>query len=84
MQWHHGWRSDPAHQRQSLTLIEHASVPFAFSTDDPILDGFRRYPDIRAYIQGHCQAIVGTGLLLVDTRRTPAGRFGALGFPCFS
>jgi hypothetical protein len=82
--WHHRWRSDPVHQRQSLALLEHESVPFAFSTHDPILDDFKSYPIIREYLLKNYVELEGAGgVLLVDTRRKPTGQFGALGFPCF-
>jgi hypothetical protein len=84
LQWHHGWRSDAPHERQSLELLEDQSVPFAFSTNDPVLDDLRAYPRIHAYLQEHYLAIEGTdGLLFADARRQPTGSFGALGFPCF-
>jgi len=84
VQWHHGWRSDPVHARQSLTLLEAQSVPFAFSTHDPVLADLERYPDIRRYFEQNYAEVTGShGLLLVDRRRQPTGRFGALGLPCF-
>ena len=82
--WHHRWRSDAAHQRQSLALLERQSVPFAFSTHDPVLEDFKTYPLIRDYLVEHYVELPGTsGLVLVDTRRKATGTFGALGFPCF-
>jgi hypothetical protein len=82
--WHHRWRSDPSHELQSLSLIEQQTVPFAFSTHDPILDDFKAYPSIREYLVKHYVELDGSdGLLLVDSRRQSTGRFGALGFPCF-
>lgn len=84
LQWHHRWRSAPVHEEQALALIRGQSVPFAFSTHDPVLDDFKAYPRIHAYLTDHYVEIEGTGgLLLVDTRRQPTGRFGRLGFPCF-
>jgi hypothetical protein len=84
LQWHHGWRSDPVHARQSLALLQAQSVPFAFSTHDPVLADLERYPDIRSYFEQNYSEVQGShGLLLVDRRRQPTGRFGALGFPCF-
>ena len=82
--WHHGWRSDPVHEGQSLTRLQQQSVPFAFSTTDPVLDDFKSYPRIRAYLLEHYVELEGSyGMLLIDTRRTPTGTFAALGFPCF-
>jgi hypothetical protein len=82
--WHHEWRSDPPHLAQSLALLEQQSVPFAFSTHDPVLDDLKTYPPIRAYFTAHYAALEESGgRLLVDTRRKPGGTFGALGFPCF-
>lgn len=82
--WHDGWRSDPVGEQQSLTLLQRQSVPFAYSTHDPVLDDFRRYPRIREYLLKHYVELEGSrGLVLVDTRRRPTGTFGAMGFPCF-
>ena len=82
--WRTGWRSDPPHQMQSLALLQHQSVPFAFSTDDPVLEDLGRYPAIRDYLVQHYVALAGSdGRLLLDRRRQPTGKFGALGFPCF-
>jgi hypothetical protein len=84
LQWHHRWRSDAEHEAQSLRLIERQSVPFAFSTHDPVLDDLEAYPRIRDYFATHYTELPGSGgLLLIDTRRQPTGRFGAVGFPCF-
>ncbi|MBI2188920.1 MAG: hypothetical protein HYU37_17615 [Acidobacteria bacterium] len=84
LQWHHGWRSDTAHEAQSLALLQRQSVPFAFSTHDPVLDDFKAYPRLHAYLTDNYDEIEGSGgLLLVDKRRPPTGRFGRLGFPCF-
>jgi hypothetical protein len=83
--WHEGWRSDPARERQSLELLQHQSVPFAYSTHDPVLDDFRRYPNIRTYLAENYLELEGSrGLVLIDRRRQPSGEFGALGFPCFN
>jgi len=82
--WHHRWRADPVREAQSLALLERQSVPFAFSTHDPVLDDFRPYPKIREYLSRHYVELEGSGgLLLVDSRRHPTGRYGALGLPCF-
>jgi hypothetical protein len=76
--------SDPVRQRQLLTMLEQQSVPFAFSTHDPLLEDLKRYPLIREYILRHYVEVEGTdGLLLVDARRMPTSRFGRLGLPCF-
>jgi hypothetical protein len=84
LEWHQGWLSDPFHERQSLMLLRTQSVPFAFSTHDPVLDDLRAYPDIRRYFQENYVALEGSGgLLLVDHRRHASGHFGAVGFPCF-
>ncbi len=82
--WHDKWRSDPVREQQSLDLLQHQSVPFAFSTHDPVLDDLKAYPMIRAYFRANYAELEGSfGHLLVDRRRTPVRTFGALGFPCF-
>ena len=82
--WHEAWRADPARELQSLSLLQRQSVPFAYSTHDPVLDDFRRYPRIREYLLANYTELEGSrGLLLVDTRRQPTGEFGSMGFPCF-
>ncbi|MBI4486020.1 MAG: hypothetical protein HY655_08425 [Acidobacteria bacterium] len=82
--WHEGFRSDPARERQSLALLRRQSVPFAYSTHDPVFDDLKRYPRIQAYMKEHYRELPGSrGLVLVDARRTPTGVFGQLGFPCF-
>ena len=84
IEWHHGWRSDPVHARESLELLQSQSVPFGFSTNDPVLDDLGKYPDIRRYFEQNYVELEGSrGQLFVDRRRQPTGRFGALGFPCF-
>jgi hypothetical protein len=84
LEWHQGWLSDPPHERQSLMLLRTQSVPFAFSTHDPVLDDLRPYPDIRRYFQENYVSLEGSGgLLLVDRRRHPTGHFGVVGLPCF-
>ncbi|OFW15582.1 MAG: hypothetical protein A3H29_16570 [Acidobacteria bacterium RIFCSPLOWO2_02_FULL_67_21] len=83
--WHESWRADPARELQSLSLLQRQSVPFAYSTHDPVLEDFRRYPRIREHLLTHYAELEGSrGLLLVDRRRQPTGTFGAMGFPCFS
>jgi hypothetical protein len=82
--WHIGWRSDAARQTELLELLERQSVPFAFSTHDPVLTDLKRYPHIHRYFTPHYEELNGTqGLVLVDTRRQATSRFGRLGFPCF-
>jgi hypothetical protein len=82
--WHEGFRSDPVLEAQSLALLQHQSVPFAYSTHDPVFDDFTRYPRIQQYLKTHYAELEGSrGLVLVDTRRRPTGQFGNLGFPCF-
>jgi hypothetical protein len=82
--WHHGYLSDPIRERGLLAMLEQQSVPFAFSTHDPVLEDLKRYPLIRQYMLEHYVEVDGTsGLLLIDARRQPTGRFGGLGLPCF-
>ena len=82
--WHDKWRSDPRREQQSLELLQHQSVPFAFSTHDPVLDDLKPYPRIRAYFQANYRELEGSfGHLLVDRRRKSVRTFGDLGFPCF-
>ncbi|MBI4486222.1 MAG: hypothetical protein HY655_09450 [Acidobacteria bacterium] len=82
--WHHGWRSDPVREGRLLELLQNQSVPFAFSTHDPVFADLKRYPRIHEYFRKHYAELDGTrGLVLVDTRRQPTSRFGHLGFPCF-
>jgi hypothetical protein len=82
--WHYGWRSDAAHEAESLALLQRQSVPIAFSTEDPVLDNFKSYPRIRAYLERYYLPVEGTdGLIMVDARRRPTGSFGPGGFPCF-
>jgi 4-amino-4-deoxy-L-arabinose transferase-like glycosyltransferase len=82
--WKHGWRSDPQREQESLALLRTQSVPFAVSTNDPVLIDFRRYPRIREYLLKNYAEVEGSnGNILVDTRRRPSGRYGPNGFPCF-
>jgi hypothetical protein len=84
IEWHHGWRSEPKHVHESLELLQHQSVPFAFSTDDPVLVDLEKYPEVHRYFEQNYVELEGSdGLVLVDRRRHPTGPFGALGFPCF-
>jgi len=83
--WHHLWRTDPEREQEALDLLKTQSVPFAYSTQELVLVDFRNYPRIRAYLEQNYRILDGhDGHLLVDRRRTPTSRFGALGFPCFS
>jgi hypothetical protein len=85
VQWHHGWRSDPVHEQQSLALLERQSVLFAVSTHDRVLDDLKAYPHIHDYFLQHYAELQGThGTVLVDRRRHRTGIFGQLGFPCFA
>lgn len=82
--WHERFRSDPAREQQSLELLQRQSVPFAYSTHDPVFDDVRAYPGIQAYLRAHYGELPGSGgLVLVDRRRAPTGVFGQFGFPCF-
>jgi len=84
IRWRRGWRSDAVHEAQSLALLQHQSVPIAFSTADPVLDTFKSYPHIHAYLEQYYAPVEGTkGFILVDTRRRPNGTFGPERFPCF-
>jgi hypothetical protein len=82
--WRHRWRTDPRHEAESLALVERQSVPFAFSTGAPVLDDLKPYPRVHAHVMAHYTVFPGSdGRLLVDSRRTPTGRFGPFDFPCF-
>jgi hypothetical protein len=82
--WHHGWGADPVHEARSLALLARQAVPFAVSTHDPVLEDFRRYPRILDHLTRHYVELEGSGgLVLVDARRTPTGRWGPSGWPCF-
>jgi hypothetical protein len=84
IRWRRGWRSDPFHEAQSLALLQRQSVPIAFSTADPVLDTFKSYPRIHAYLADNYTAVEGTkGFIMVDKRRRPTGTFGPDRFPCF-
>jgi hypothetical protein len=83
--WHEKWRSDPRREMQSLELLQRQSVPFAYSTHDPVFNDFAPYPRIREYLKQYYVELEGSrGLVLIDTRRQPTGTFGTLGFPCFA
>jgi hypothetical protein len=82
--WRRGWRSDPVHEAESLALLQRQSVPIAFSTADPVMDTFKSYPRIHAYLEKYYVPVEGTrGFILVDARRRPTGTFGPERFPCF-
>jgi hypothetical protein len=82
--WHHGWRSDPGREMQSLALLETQSVPFVFSTTYPVLEDFTKYPRIREHLLKHYVELNGTqGFVLVDRRRQATGRFEPFDLPCF-
>jgi hypothetical protein len=82
--WHTGWRSDAAREAESLAMIERSSVPIAFSTHDPVLVDFARYPRIRQYLETHYRAVEGAeGKILIDARRQQTGTFGPREYPCF-
>jgi hypothetical protein len=84
LRWRRGWRSDPVHEAQSLTLLKRQSVPIAFSTADPVLDTFRSYPHIYAYLTEYYRTVEGSnGFIMVDRRRRATGTFGPDKFPCF-
>jgi hypothetical protein len=82
--WRHGWRRDPRHEAQSLALLQRQSVPFALSTSAPVFEELAPYPRLHEYFMTHYTVFPGSnGRLLIDSRRTPAGRFGPFDFPCF-
>ena len=55
-----------------------------FSTHDPVLNDFSKFPSIRQHLEQHYAPLEGSeGRLLYDRRRTPTGTYGRLGFPCF-
>lgn len=82
--WRYGWRSDPHHEQQSLALILRQSVPFAYSTQNPVLVDFRQYPRIHEYLVTHYTPVGGSsGRLLVDKRRRPTRGYGPTALPCF-
>ncbi len=82
--WHFGWRSDPPREAESLALLVRQRVPFAFSTSDPLLADFTRYPRIHQYLLENFRAVDGyDGKLFVNTTLEPVRRFGPDGLPCF-
>jgi hypothetical protein len=82
--WHHRWRTDWEHETQLLALLERQTVPFAYSTHDPVLEDLAAYPRIKRHFDATYTVLPGSlGRLLVDSRRVPTGTFGPYGFPCF-
>jgi len=82
--WHDRWRSDAMHDAQSAELLQRQSVPFVFSTHNPILEDLSAYPRVSAYIKANYVELEGSqGNLMIDRRRVPTGQYRALGFPCF-
>ena len=82
--WHFNWRSDPAREAESMALLSRQRVPFAFSSSDPLLNDFTRYPRIHAYLVENFRAIDGfDGRLLVNTTLQPVRRFGERNLECF-
>lgn len=80
--WRQRWRRDAERQDESLALLRRQSVPFAYSTNDPVLDELEFYPSVRAYFVEH-YLVFKDGHLLVDRRRQPTRTFEPLGLPCF-
>jgi hypothetical protein len=84
IRWHTGWRSDPDSEARSLALLQRQSVPIVFSTHDPVLVDFRRYPRITDYLMQHYVPVEGSdGQILVDRRRQPVSQYGPRRWPCF-
>jgi hypothetical protein len=82
--WHRGWRSESAHEAQSLALLQRQSVPFAISTQVPVLEDLQAYPRIHAHFTSRYTEVPETGgRLLVERGRRPLGSFGPLRYPCF-
>ncbi|MBI3049031.1 MAG: hypothetical protein HYY76_12060 [Acidobacteria bacterium] len=82
--WRQRWRRDPAYEQQSLAMLQRQSVPFAFSTNDPVLEDFKFYPKIWEYLEENYVELQGTkGNVLVDRRRQPTRTFEPGGYPCF-
>lgn len=82
--WHSAWRSDPAREAQSLALLSRQRVPFAYSSNDPVLDEFKAYPRIREYLATHFTEVEGyNGRLLVNTTLQSVRGFGPSNLPCF-
>lgn len=82
--WHFSWRSDPEREAESLALLLQQRVPFAFSTSDPLLNDFTRYPRIHAYLLENFRLVDGfDGRLLVNTTLPSRRRVGERGLECF-
>ncbi len=82
--WHFAWRSDPAREAESLALLARQRVPFAFSTTDPLLADFKRYPRIYQYLVENFRAVDGyDGKLFVNTALQPVRRLGPQNLECF-
>jgi hypothetical protein len=82
--WHFRWRSDPGQEAELLALLERQSVPFAFSTHDPVLGDLAAYPRLHQYFEANYRVVPGSReQMLVDARRAPTGTFGPYEFPCF-
>jgi hypothetical protein len=82
--WHRGWRSDSAHEAESLALLRRQSVPFAISTQVPVFEDLQSYPRILAHFRSRYVELPATGgRLLVERGRRPLGHFGPLRYPCF-
>ena len=82
--WHRGWRSDSAHEAQSLDMLRRQSVPFAISTQVPVLEDLQAYPRIHAHFSSRYVEVPETGgRLLVERGRRALGSFGPLRYPCF-
>jgi hypothetical protein len=82
--WHRGWRSDPAGQQEALALLQRQSVPFAISTSDPLLTEFRLYPRVRDILAERYAVLDGSGgTLMADRGRTAVRPWGPHGWPCF-
>jgi hypothetical protein len=82
--WRQRFLRDPAREQQSLEMLQRQSVPFAISTNDPVLKDLEVYPRVHEYMAKHYVEVEGfNGNLLVDGRRQPTGTFGPAGLPCF-
>jgi hypothetical protein len=82
--WHRGWRSDSAHEAESLAMLRRQSVPFAIATQVPVLEDLQAYPRILAHFRSRYVEVPETGgRLLVERERRPLGVFGPLRYPCF-
>jgi hypothetical protein len=83
--WHKGWRNDEAHEAQSLAMLRRQSVPFAISTQDPVLEDLKVYPRIHAEFSArYAELPESGGRVLVEKARPVTREFGPLRFPCFN